>query len=736
MKDLTRVIPESGEVLRILVRLTGYRPYFENIGGDKDLDDMSNGSRPGSNFTLFQYSQNTWLRALQEDCGIEWHNLVSSYFQQHIKKLQILSRGVDTTGLISSKAKVVLQRSVVTPGISGFIRRASNETQFNIPVSWWNQPFATWLNIVSDYSDLSGAQLVERLESHLEVDARTLERWRQGGTIGASLWPYRHAVQAMLIDTHLDKKRIEQLTGWLVISVALQSISEKLRADIAKYFQATDVNSLKSDKEVIMSMMQEAADRRCLDLRYQIKALFDEIEQLFSSPCKNERDIRIRLDWLRAAYEKYGTDQVIAYEYLWLWLSARLEAHLGHEVLASRQYGEACEQAWGRAGPNQCILIHEALCYSVGMGKKVKAEHYWDKAYLLGLNELPKKPLDEQEMRRLSFEFERRFSPQKSKSRIPPAVRTIVNDSPFSITSKDLLNPNRKRAVANGRIRYTPLMDAVMQGSLADVKKMIAAGGCPNVFIPESGDNALIISLRRAYDSGNSDILKYILSLDLTPDTVNRPASTKRETPLKIALEMADLTIVERLIVLGANIENPCFTSPSALVYAMALLHQSLPSGKVLHSQDYYSGRVPGDAFDAKGGAILDSELQGVRQARRFMIDEVWKNNVIEALRKHYDRPVAARKEVIMTLLKNGANPNQRYKAANDGKSRWTPMLFAAQLGDLEIVKVMIDSGGDPWASLEEASPGNEKNALWIAIKNHQHVVVKHLEGLRHQPKP
>ena len=47
-------------------------------------------------------------------------------------------------------------------------------------------------------------------------------------------------------------------------------------------------------------------------------------------------------------------------------------------------------------------------------------------------------------------------------------------------------------------------------------------------------------------------------------DTVNRPASTGRETPLKLAVEMANAGAVTRLIELGADVEAPCDTLPSA----------------------------------------------------------------------------------------------------------------------------------------------------------------------------
>lgn len=206
----------------------------------------------------------------------------------------------------------------------------------------------------------------------------------------------------------------------------------------------------------------------------------------------NQQPIRDRLNWLRALCERCSPAIGAAHEYLWLWLSARLAANLGDKENALKLYATACCEAWWRAGPNQHALLHEALCFAVGIGKKVQANHYWDKCFLLGLNRPPKRELDEQKMHLLSTEFERLYAPQKAAQRIPPAIRYVVG--PFVLSSKDLTNPNRKRAQADGRVRYTPLMEAVLLGALDDVKKLVLAGGDPNVFIPESGENALIIA--------------------------------------------------------------------------------------------------------------------------------------------------------------------------------------------------------------------------------------------------
>lgn len=721
------VLLTPGAALRILITASGYRPWFNSRGLDKDLDDLALEKRPGSNFELLQDCQAQWLRAIREDCGADWSNLIDSAWHRHSSLLRLFARGTDTTAMIPERAREALLPLLIIPELSGFIRRASREIPLLDLKTWWEVPFVTWLQVAASQSGLPAAQLRQRVVNHLDIDERTLDRWQQGESIGLNLWPYRVSVQALLTGSSLTAKQVERLTGWLVMAVALQSLSAELRDSVKRDFHMHDHRPLKSEQQVREQLKREAADRSSLPLRDQVAPVLADLDRMFADARGNQRQIRDRLDWLQALYERGSPLVRAAHEYLWSWLSARLAANLGEKDKALELYAAACKQGWWRAGRNQHAILREALCYAVGVGDKVGARHYWDRCYLLGLNNPPQLELDEQVLRRLSFEFERLFAPQKAKQRIPPAMRVEMPDKPFSPYSTDLKKPNALRKYADGRVRYTPLMNAVLWGELEHVKMLVQAGGDPNVFIPESGENALIMALRRAYERKDPEILQYLLTLDISPETANRPASTKRETPLQIAMNMADAVVVDRLIVLGANVEQACFTSPSALVYAMALLHDSIHVSDPAQLKAYLEGRVPPDAFDAKCGAILDCELSAQRQGWHAMLAEPRKRLIFEAVRKHFSGAPNARREVVTTLLAKGADPNRRYADFNGHRDRWTPTLFAAQLGDLDVLKAMIAAGGDPWASLEEDDSLSEKNALWVAVAYQRHTVVEHL---------
>jgi hypothetical protein len=347
--------------------------------------------------------------------------------------------------------------------------------------------------------------------------------------------------------------------------------------------------------EFMTKLTHQSLVAGALPIRELAIPLLTRIEQHFSVDQRNLDAAQSDLNSFQHLIEQESPHWRRSYQHIHDWFAGRLAAIQGRETDAMDFYAKAVEGVWWFGGPNQLPMLNEALLYAVGVGDSVAAKHYWDKTFMLGLNRWPKRPLDEQERRRLAFSFERQFSPQKAKDRIPPPVEFILRDTPFELSQEQLKNPNRKVKHAEGRTRRTPLMDAACEGSLSDVKRAIAAGGDPNDFIKESGEGPLTYAMRRACDRGDPVIMDYLLKLDLSQETVNRQASTSRETPLKIAIEMADAKAVERLIVLDADVEQASDYVPSALCYAMLLLHGSIhrtdPRGSVPGRKD--QGRRP-----------------------------------------------------------------------------------------------------------------------------------------------
>jgi len=432
MNDLA-VLPTPSKVFRSLLTATGYRPCLEGKGWDRDVDHLALEERPAGNFDLLESCQAQWLRAIRDDAGADWSNLIESAWNRHSNLLRSLARKADTTGMIQDRAQPVILNMLVIPEISGFVSRVHQELPLPSMRHWWDSPFASWLIVAQQTSSLSAHQLLERLANHVDLDERTLERWQQGSAIGKSLWPYRDTVIALVGDCQLPRQQIDRLSGWLIMVVAIQSLPAELRDNAKRDFFMKGQLPLRTEEQLIALLKREAADRHSLPVRNQIAPVLNDIQRLFTNAVENHKAVRDRLDWLRSLCERSSPEIYAAHEYLWRWFSARLAANLGEKDNALKLYASACHAAWWRAGSNQHRLIHEALCYAVGVGDQVQSNHYWDKCFLLGLNKPPKRELDEQAMRLISFEFERLFAPQKAMQRIPPAMRYVVIARPLSM---------------------------------------------------------------------------------------------------------------------------------------------------------------------------------------------------------------------------------------------------------------------------------------------------------------
>lgn len=733
MKPAT-VFPRPGYLLRALITSAGYRGYITKLGLDKDLDDLAKESRPGSTCELMQAVEEICRNKIAEDCGAEWAQFLGNEWIGTREALQTLVLNVEASHLADPKASQEVVRLFTVPMLSRFLRLAGRALPGPEDGVWWKSPFRAWVQYASVSANISRECVLERLANRLNVDQRSIERWLAGEPTGKLNWPYRPIVQESVGkdgEEKLGVAGLDRLTGWLMIAVAFQSLPAELRDDVRRDHALRDQQPW-SVEDAVAAMNHLRTDLRDNPIAAVAMPLLERVEQLFAErPC-DAAGVRKELKKLKSLIDREPADQQRSYRYLYDWFSARLAAVEGEKKDALRLYDEAVAGAWWFGGQNQHPILNEALLYAVGVGKKKEADYYWDKTFLLGLNRGSKRPLDEQEMRRIAFGFEKMFFPQKSKDRIPPPTEFVVRDQPFALTPQHLANPNRKEKFADGRTRRTPFMQAISEGTLGDVKRMLDAGADPDDHIPESGEGPLSYAMRRACDRKDTLIMEHLLSLELRPETVNRPASIARETPLKIAIEMANAKAVERLIALGADIEQACDHTASALCYAMAMLYASIHRRDGSLEREYFEGKNPADAYDAKVGAVLDTDLKVRRSSLVALLYSSPRHRMIfDAVKDYFLRPAEDYREVIRVLLSHGANPNRRYKVQSHGVDEWTPTLFAAEIGDLDLFRMFVerpgDNPGDPDLTLIEPSGVERCDSMWVAVTYGRHAIVSYL---------
>ena len=727
----TYVFPQLGLLLRALITSAGYRRRITDLGLDKDLDDLASDSRPGSSCDLMQQIEDTVQRDMAADCGVQWAQFFRLAWHKTRDAIQQSVRSLDTGPIADESGREVVRLGFEVPMLSGLVRLVAHQHPGMDIDSWWTSPVAAWVKLAANFAKLTESEAVSRLHE----TPRTTERWMAGEPTRELQWPFRPSVLQVL-GGNSDRKQhsphdVDQLTGWLTFAVAFQSLAIETRELVRRDFELRRQHPW-SMGEFMTKLTHQSLVAGALPIRELAIPLLTRIEQHFSVDRRNLDAAQSDLNCFQHLIEQEAPHWRRSYQHIHDRFAGRLAAIQGREADAMAFYAKAVEGVWWFGGQNQLPMLNEALLYAVGVGDSVAAKHYWDKTFMLGLNRWPKRQLDEQERRRLAFSFERQFSPQKAKDRVPPPVEIILRDAPFELSQEQLKNPNRKVKHAEGRTRRTPLMDAAREGSLSDFKRAIAAGGDPNDFIKESGEGPLTYAMRRACDRGDPVIMDYLLKLDLLEDTVNRQASTSRETPLKIAIEMADAAAVERLIALGADVEQASDYVPSALCYAMLLLHGSIHRTDPTQEAAYLEGKTRADVHDAKDGAALDIALDialATRRQRQAALRDASPRNraIFDAVMEHYVRPAEPRREVVRTLLKCGADANRRYKVEPHHLAEWTPTLFAAQVGDIDIFKSLVEHGGDTDLVLMQSSALERYDALWIAVDHGRHAIVDFL---------
>ncbi|MBW4091541.1 MAG: hypothetical protein HIU82_10585, partial [Proteobacteria bacterium] len=536
MSDGT-IIPNPAKVLRELVTGAGFRSAIFKKGHDKDLDDMAIESRGSSTCDLMMELEHMLFKFVEKDCGRNFSEFCRWSWSKARETLQAVSQHVDTSTMADQQGKDLVRRVLVVPMLSSFFSAASNALRGPEDNSrWWDSPFSAWVNWASAWIGVPKSEFLDRLANHVDVDQRTVERWQKGAPLGLLSYPYRKVAVAASCEEHepqTDSSTIDQITAWLILAVSFQSLPSDLRQAVKSYRESGRRLNWTLGA-AINELGKSAASRGQGPLFEEMAPLVRQITELLSEPELDHSAVQEALSELQVSISRDAGLLRRGCQFTHDWLAARFAARTGKEAKALDLYKAAVDGVWWYGGQAQTRIIREALLYAIGVGDKVAAEWYWDKAFLLGLNEWPKRPLDDQELRRLAMGFEREFFPQKAKVRVPPPFEVIHRDGPFALTRQQLANPNRKAKFAEGRTRRTPLMEAVQQGTVEEVRRLLDARGNPDEFIPESGQGPLSLAMDRACNRKDPTIMEHLLSLDLSRETVNRRFSTQRETPLKL----------------------------------------------------------------------------------------------------------------------------------------------------------------------------------------------------------
>lgn len=719
-------IPLLGEAFRELVTRAGLRQILVGAGLEKDLDGLADERRLGSHCALLETLEDKLLREIEqgadrvwaECCRVGWTSAKRSILQV-VHKTEVAPIPVDI-------GRAAFNEWISVPLTVEWLGATTKDTSGPDVEQMLEMPFKTWM----EWLGLRTADLV----NSSRFGRRTIDRWRDNKKIERLHFPYGQLLDGLAMQGELRPSR-GSIAGWLMIAIALQSMSEEFRNSLKKYLEDKKHNSPKTLAKGI-GALNAISDKYGADYsNRRIEYLNHSVNfALVENPMDPDEAMR-RIDALESALSELGPAAREYRQYFIDVYRANVAVRTGQDAQASVLFSRAAQGLWWRSnGLAYVDLLNDALAFSAGTkNQAVKASHYWDRACLLGFQRPPFRKFDQHHVDLYSRAYETIYFPRKALKRA--FVGLEVLDDPFIFNRDMRKNPNQK----NRKTQRTFLMEAILRGTIHEVRELLDNVGNVNSYIEETGITPLVCAFQRAYESGNRDFLYEILivadaqrATSLPPtrlinhDTANRPfgISELKTTPLELAIDMADLIVIRRLVALGANMEKPCADSPNALMHAIGNYGRSVqPDLRVANFTAYANGETAGDILDARRGAVLHAHVAETRTRHvQSMIgpgDPSEYAAIWHEIARSHAPPADKTLSVIAVLLELGADPNAAHW--RDG-SQWSATLLAAVCGSVPLMKLMLDHGGDPTLSLDnpdlwsdETEASGKQDARWIA---------------------
>ena len=241
----------------------------------------------------------------------------------------------------------------------------------------------------------------------------------------------------------------------------------------------------------------------------------------------------------------------------------------------------------------------------------------------------------------------------------------------------DLLLKAKADAKGSEPSGETVLMSCARTGSLGAVEQLLAAGAEPNSFEVDSGQTALMW----ATAGGHWEIVDLLIGAGAD---VNASSSGKF-TPLMFAARTGDLKSAELLLDAGAEVNVATEDGLSPLLIASASLDAITGSD--------YRLVVEESQHESLGALLLDHGAD-VTQSDQYGMTAL-----------HYAVEMN-KPSLLRALLKRDADPNAQLtqglpfrrgdyvgREAYDGAS---PFWLAARLGNVEMMRELLDAGADP----------------------------------------
>ena len=246
--------------LHLLIRSSGLQQYDELSSDVRTLQSLAKGRSRNSKYKLMCEAEEHVKVILERECGKDWVDLISSHWEGF--KLQatlgltcIMYASSETLSFADNAISIAIKAALkehVGPDISMFL----------------NRPFEAWVELSCNVIEYLHGTKVSRsfvknrvCNVHGILSERQFDRWIQGGS-NIRKFPdgHRAFVRAVLDIRDIDETyaAVDYLTGWLLLSIGIQSLPSKKRRALMNGSNCFGLQrDNKSDKNEIVEFISE-----------------------------------------------------------------------------------------------------------------------------------------------------------------------------------------------------------------------------------------------------------------------------------------------------------------------------------------------------------------------------------------------------------------------------------------------------------------------------------------------
>jgi|TARA_R110002072_G_C7953267_1_gene533350 hypothetical protein len=441
------------------------------------------------------------------------------------------------------------------------------------------------------------------------------------------------------------------------------------------------------------------------------------------------------------------------HEARWLTLSGKLDR-------ATETYQRAFEQSYFHAGPNQGLIIQEALAVAAMLPSPPKTflRQLRNGQVVLGLEV----PLDLGDKSGVSSRYDKHlenwFIPQyrghftkifPAHGGFPgaeyPQQEPDLLGSIF-VTDDDLAKkpsfkaPNRKIKIGQLRQKRIPQLTYFVWRENADaVQKLLDAGADVNQ-LSEAGDSALLQAVQLLdvttpnQKPGDDSFFTLLSEKPHKPEVLNATTQKKRLSLLTAAINTNRLDVLRKLLDIGCAPDSRAGIELSTpLYYCIQKIGLVKGKSEVLRQiTQVPQDQVLLESIRRYTSGSLGMTLEAQRQyLERVASDPRYKNIhqaagkiLVETEQKSFDLDVLRAMAGLLIKRRADTNAEQNYPIPG-----YTPLMLAIESDELALVNRMISAGGILEKTYLDQNSGKWVTPLQIATEFQAHSVLKEVFG-------